>query len=44
MRGNNSDIWRVPAVTKTAWKAVGAATACLYTGATPTLAKLITAT
>ena len=31
-------------MTKMAWKAVGAATAGLYTGTTPTLAKLITMT
>ena len=35
---------RIPAVTRTARKAVGAAMACLYTGTTPTLAKLIATT
>ena len=40
MRSN----WCVPAVIETARKAVGAATACLYTSTTPTLAKLIAMT
>ena len=40
LRGNR----RVPAVTKMARKAVGAATACLYTDTTPILAKLIATT
>ena len=35
---------RIPAGTKMARKAVGAAMACLYTGTTPTLAKLIATT
>ena len=35
---------RVPAITKTARKAIGTTTACLYTGRIPTLAKFITTT